>query len=70
MALERNWEMHSRNYNKEVVKMLTGLNDEEADEFMVWFNSQNVLPYTSTEYQVRASIREYFEIYKKKKNIR
>jgi len=50
--------------------MLTGLNDEEADEFMVWFNSQNVLPYTSTEYQVRASIREYFEIYKKKKNIR
>ncbi len=70
LALERNWEMHSQNYNKEVVKMLTGLNDEEADEFMIWFNSQYVLPYTSTEYQVRASVREYFEIYKKEKNIR
>lgn len=70
LALERNWEMHSKNYNKEIVKMLTGLNDEEADEFMVWFNAQYVLPYTSTEYQVRASVREYFEIYKKEKNIR
>ncbi len=67
LALERNWEMHSQNYNKEMVKMLTGLNDEEADEFMVWFNAQNVLPYTSTEYEVRASVRQYFEIYKKEK---
>jgi len=50
--------------------MLTGLNDEEADDFMVWFNSQNILPYTSTEYEVRASIREYFEVYKTEKNIR
>jgi len=61
VALEKNWEMHSRNYNKEVVKMLTGLNDEEADYFMVWFNAQNVLPYTSTEYEVRAAVRHYFE---------
>lgn len=70
VALQKNWEMHSRNYNKEMVKMLTGLNDEEADDFMVWFNSQNILPYTSTEYEVRASIREYFEVYKTEKNIR
>jgi len=61
---EKNWEMHSRNYNKEVVKMLTGLNDEEADDFMVWFNAQNVLPYTSTEYEVRAAVRHYFEEYR------
>ena len=64
VALEKNWEMHSRNYNKEVVKMLTGLGDSEADEFMVWFNAQNVLPYTSSEYEVRASIRHYFEIFR------
>ncbi|HNQ36838.1 MAG TPA: carboxypeptidase-like regulatory domain-containing protein [Prolixibacteraceae bacterium] len=64
VALEKNWEMHSRNYNKEVVKMLTGLNDEEADDFMVWFNAQNVLPYTSTEYEVRAAVRHYFEEYR------
>ncbi len=65
IALEKNWEMHSKNYNKEMVMMLTGLNDREAEKFMIWFNAQNVLPYTSTEYEVRASIRSWFEEYKK-----
>lgn len=63
MALEKNWEMLSKNYNKEKVMMLTGLNDMEADTFMIWFNAQNVLPYTSTEYQIRASIIEYYHYY-------
>ncbi|HYQ58863.1 MAG TPA: hypothetical protein VEP89_16090 [Draconibacterium sp.] len=64
MALMKNWEMHSKNYNKEVVMNLTGLNEAYADTFMIWFNSQNVLPYTSTEYQVRESIIQYFELFK------
>ena len=64
ILLEKNWELHSQNYNKEIVRSLTGLNDLEADVFMVWFNSQNVLPYTSTEYEVRAAIKEQFEIYR------
>ncbi len=63
MALERNWEMHSKNYNKEKVMMLTGLKVMEADTFMIWFNNQNILPYTSTEYQIRASIIEYYHYY-------
>lgn len=67
MALERNWKMHSENYNKQVVMKLTGLNEAEADSFMVWFNAQEVLPYTATEYEVRASIVDYFEIYKREK---
>ncbi len=66
--LERNWEMHSRNYNKEMVMFLTGLNDAQADSFMIWFNSQNVLPYTATEYEVRAAIREYFLYYSREMN--
>ena len=64
IALDRNWKMHSENYNKEIVMKLTGLNESKADSFMVWFNAQNVLPYTSTEYEVRASIVEYFKLYK------
>jgi hypothetical protein len=64
MMIQRNWEMHSQNYNKEKVMMLTGMKDLEADSFMVWFNSQDVLPYLSSEYQVRASIIEYFHYYK------
>jgi hypothetical protein len=70
ISLEKNWEMHSRNYNKEVVMLLTGLNENQADEFMVWFNAQNVLPYTATEYEVRAAIREYYLIYAYEKNNR
>lgn len=70
IALEKNWEMHSKNYNKEMVMKLTGLNEMKADTFMVWFNSQNVLPYTSTEYQVRESIIEYFKIYKMEKYLK
>ncbi|NQU84938.1 MAG: carboxypeptidase-like regulatory domain-containing protein [Mariniphaga sp.] len=64
---EKNWEMHSQNYNKEVVISLTGLTEIQAEEFMIWFNAQDVLPYTSTEYEVRASVREYFQIYKTQK---
>ncbi len=66
--LEKNWEMHSLNYNKEMVMFLTGLNDSQADNFMIWFNAQNVLPYTATEYEVRASIREYFLYYTQEMN--
>ncbi len=64
MAIQKNWEMHSKNYNKEMVMKLTGLNEAYADTFMMWFNAQDVLPYTASEYQVRASIVEYFQVFK------
>ena len=67
IALEKNWEMHSQNYNKEKVMMLTGLKELPADTFMIWFNSQDVLPYLSSEYQVRASIIEYFHYWQLEK---
>ena len=67
ISLEKYWEMHSQNYNKEVVMLLTGLNEKQADDFMIWFNAQNVLPYTSTEYEVRAAIRDYFMLYAREK---
>lgn len=69
MAIQNNWEMHSRNYNKDMVMKLTGLNELQADTFMVWFNAQDVLPYTSTEYQVRASIIQYYQLYKLEMNL-
>ncbi|MBN2636076.1 MAG: carboxypeptidase-like regulatory domain-containing protein [Prolixibacteraceae bacterium] len=64
ILLEKNWEMHSQNYNKEVVMNLTGMNTFEADSFMIWFNAQDILPYTSNVYQVRAAIVEYFHYYR------
>lgn len=63
IQVSKNWEMHSKNYNKDMVRKLTGLNELQADSFMIWFNALNILPYTSTEYQVRASIIEYFKLY-------
>ena len=67
IATEKNWEMHSKNYNKEMVMKLTGLDEMEADTFMIWFNGLDVLPYTSSEYQVRESVIKYFQIYKQEK---
>lgn len=64
MVIMKNWEMHSQNYNKEKVMMLTGMSDLEADSFMIWFNAQDVLPYLSSEYQVRASIIDFFHYYR------
>jgi len=64
MVIMKNWEMHSENYNKEKVMMLTSMNELEADSFMIWFNSQDVLPYLSSEYEVRASVIEFFHYYK------
>lgn len=64
MVVQKNWEMHSQNYNKEKVMMLTGMDELEADSFMIWFNSQDVLPYLSSEYQVRATIIEFYHYYK------
>ncbi len=62
--------MHSKNYNKEKVIMLTGLKEAEADTFMIWFNGENVLPYLSSEYEIRASIIEYYQYYRLEKIIK
>ncbi|WP_321997935.1 hypothetical protein [Draconibacterium orientale] len=64
MAIMKNWDMHSKNYNKEMVMKLTGLNEAYADTFMMWFNGQNVLPYTASEYQVRESVVQYYKLFK------
>lgn len=69
VAIQKHWEMHAQNYNKEKVMMLTGLNEMQADTFMIWFNAQDVLPYLSSEYQVRASIIEYFRYYQLEKAV-
>lgn len=61
---EKHWEILSQYYNKELVMKLTGLNDSAADDFMFYFNSKEVLNYTSTEYDVRNAIKEQYKIYR------
>lgn len=70
MQIMKNWEMYSKNYNKEMVMKLTGVNEVYADTFMIWFNSQNILPYTASEYQVRDAITQYYELFKLDYNLK
>lgn len=61
---EKQWEVLSQYYKKELVMELTGLSDSAADDFMLYINSKGLLSHMSTEYDVRAIIREQFKIYK------
>lgn len=61
---EKQWEILSQFYKKDLVMELTGLNDAAADDFMLYINSKGLLSHMSTEYDVRAVIREQFKIYK------
>jgi hypothetical protein len=61
---EKKWEVLSQIYKKELVMELTGLSDSKADDFMLYINNKGLLSYMSTEYDVRATIREQYKIYK------
>jgi len=57
------WERLSQYYNKDVVMTLTGLNEVEADSFMIYFNRKSVLTAHSREYDVREAILKQYESY-------
>lgn len=61
---EKQWEILSQYYTKELVMELTGLNDPEADSFMIYVNSKDLLSHISTEYDVRNVIKEQYKIYR------
>lgn len=60
---EKRWEYLSQYYSKEIVMELTGLDEEEADSFMIYFNSKGILNEVNNNYQVREAILERFELY-------
>jgi hypothetical protein len=61
---EKQWEVLSQYYKKDLVMELTGLSDSAADEFMIYMNGKGLLSHMSTEYDVRATIREQYKIYR------
>lgn len=67
MVDEKRWEYLSQFYNKEMVMELTGLDEEEADSFMIYFNSKGILNETDNDYEVRDAILEQFELYTQEK---
>lgn len=64
---EERWQMLSRYYSKDIVMELTGLNESDADTFMLYFNSKGILNHTSSEYDVRAAIVGQYELWLQEK---
>ena len=60
---EKRWEFLSQYYNKDIVMGLTGLNEQEADSFMIYFNSKGMLNETDNEYEVRDAILQQYKLY-------
>ena len=60
---EKQWEIISQYYNKELVMQLTGLNNAQADNLMIYINSKGLLSQMTNEYDVRNIIKEQYKIY-------
>lgn len=63
---EREWQLFSLVYNKEIAERLTGLQGDELDNFMVYFNAYSNLLFSATTYEVEKRVREVFAEYKVK----
>ena len=63
---ERQWQLFSLVYNKEIAARVTGLKGDELDNFMVYFNAYSNLSFSATTYEVEKRIKELLKEYKKK----
>lgn len=63
---EREWQLFSLVYNKEIAERLTGLQGDELDNFMVYFNAYSNLLFSASTYEVAKRVREVFAEYKVK----
>lgn len=64
---EREWQLFSLVYNKQVAERLTGLKGDELDDFMVYFNAFSNLRFSATTYEVEKRVKEVFAEFKEKK---
>ena len=60
---EREWQLFSLVYNKEIAERLTGLKGEDLDNFMVYFNAYSKLSFSATTYEVEKRLKELFKEY-------
>ena len=59
------WMKFSRYFNLETIKRLTGLEGKEADQFMVYCNLNNRLPYFAGQMEVEFQIMDLYFKYKR-----
>ena len=63
---DRQWQLFSLVYNKEIAARVTGLKGENLDNFMVYFNAFSNLSFSATTYEVEKRLKEMLKEYKKK----
>lgn len=63
---DREWQLFSLVYNKEIAGRLTGLEGDELDNFMVYFNAFCNLPFSATTYEVEKRVKEVYKEYMEK----
>ena len=61
---EREWQLFSLVYNKEIAERVTGLKGDELDNFMVYFNAYCKLQFSASTYEVEKRIKELYPQYK------
>ena len=64
MKDEKQWAAVSKIYNKELVRELTGLNNTEADNFMMYLNSKKLFNKINTKEYASYIILEQFKLYR------
>lgn len=62
---ERDWQILSLVYNKDVIQKLTSLKGEDLDDFMVYCNAYSDFKVNATTYEVYKTIKDLFAEYKK-----
>jgi hypothetical protein len=62
---ERDWQLLSLVYNKDIVQRITSLTGEDLDDFMVYCNAYSGFKANATTYEVHKTVKDLFTEYKK-----
>ena len=65
---EKDWQILSLVYNRDVIQKISGLKDDALDDFMLYCNAFNKLPTNATTIEVEQRIRELLVEYNEKKS--
>jgi len=63
---ERDWQILSLVYNKDVIKRISGLTGDALEDFMLFCNAYNKLPVNASSYDAEKRIRELLVEYRLK----
>lgn len=65
---EREWQILSLVYNRDIIQKISGLTGDSLEDFMLFCNAFNGLPVNATSYDAEKRIRELITEYRNKKS--